>query len=166
MKKSEVLRNLLIQDKLIKLNLGLLEGLIREVKPDIEESKIVAEVCLGEQEKQDLLKVLTDFERKFTELIYQSLDYLYDLYEIFNFEITFLSSLPEELEREIERLDTVNSINSRLEDIVKLLESILNMVEWDEKVKVILTPLRIYKDVLEHAIGFNQKLGRTLFYAF
>ncbi|WP_333784436.1 hypothetical protein [Thermocrinis sp.] len=166
MKKSEVLRNLLIQDKLIKLNLGLLEGLIREVKPDIEESKIVVEVCLEEEERQNLLKVLTDFEREFTELINQSLDYLYDLYEIFNFEITFLSSLPEELEREIERLDTVNSINSRLEDIVKLLESVLSMVDWDEKVKVILTPLRIYKDVLEHAISFNQKLGRNLFYAF
>ncbi|WP_448584137.1 hypothetical protein [Thermocrinis sp.] len=165
MRKSEVLRNLLVQDKVIKLNLDLLEGLLREIKPDIEESKILMETCLEEEERQNLLKVLTDFERDFTELISQALDHIYDLYEIFNFDITFLSNLPEELEREIERLDTVNNINSHLEAIAKLLERVLNVVEWDEKVKVILTPLRIYRDVLEHAISFNQKLGGTLSYA-
>jgi len=161
MRKSEVLRNLLIQDKLIKLNLDLLEGLLREIKPDIEESKILVEACLSPEERQNLLKILTDFEREFTELISQSLDQIYDLYEIFNFDITFLSNIPEELEREIERLDAVNSINSRLEAMIKLLENILSIAEWGEKTKVILTPLKIYKDVLEHAINFNQRLGLT-----
>ncbi|WP_029551774.1 hypothetical protein [Thermocrinis jamiesonii] len=161
MRKSEVLRNLLIQDKLIKLNLDLLEGLLREIKPDIEESKILVEACLAPEERQNLLKILIDFEREFTELISQSLDQIYDLYEIFNFDITFLSNIPEELEREIERLDAVNSINSCLEAMIKLLENILSIAEWDEKTKVILTPLKIYKDVLEHAINFNQRLGLT-----
>lgn len=45
--------------------------------------------------------------------------------------------------------------------MIKLLENILSIAEWDEKTKVILTPLKIYKDVLEHAINFNQRLGLT-----
>ncbi|WP_448587575.1 hypothetical protein [Thermocrinis sp.] len=166
MKRSEVLRNLLVQDKLIKFNLDLLEGLLREIRSDIEESRILTEACLIQEEKQSLLKVLTDFEKEFISLISQALDHLYDLYEVFNFDITFLSNLPEELEREIERLDTVNSINSCLEPIAKLLESVLNTAEWDEKVRVILTPLKVYKEVVEHALSFNQKLGRTLSYVF
>ncbi len=53
-------------------------------------------------------------------LISEVIDHIYDIYEVFNFDITFLSTLPEELGREIERLDAVNSINSKLELIIAI----------------------------------------------
>jgi hypothetical protein len=159
MRKSEVLKSLLVQDKLIKFNLDLLEGLLREIRADMEEIKILVESCLEEGERESLLKTLADFEANFKNLIVQALDYIYDLYELFNFDITFLSNIPEELGREIDRLDAVNSINKNLETIVKVLEDILSLADWDEKTKVILTPLRIYREVLEHGMAFNQKLA-------
>jgi signal transduction histidine kinase len=159
MRKLEVLKSLLVQDRLIKFNLDLLEGLLREIRADIEEIKILVESCLEEEERESLLKTLADFEANFKNLIVQALDYIYDLYELFNFDITFLSNIPEELGREIERLDAVNSINKNLETLAKMLEDILNLADWDERTKVILTPLRIYREVLEHGMAFNQKLA-------
>jgi hypothetical protein len=103
MRKLEVLKSLLVQDRLIKFNLDLLEGLLREIRADIEEIKILVESCLEEEERESLLKTLADFEANFKNLIVQALDYIYDLYELFNFDITFLSNIPEELGREIER---------------------------------------------------------------
>jgi hypothetical protein len=102
---------------------------------------------------------LEDFEANFKNLIVQALDYIYDLYELFNFDITFLSNIPEELGREIERLDAVNGINKNLETLAKVLEDILNLADWDERIKVILTPLLVYREVLEHGMAFNQKLA-------
>lgn len=159
MRKLEVLKSLLVQDRLIKFNLDLLEGLLREIRADIEEIKILVESCLEGEEKENLLRTLADFEANFKSLITQSLDYIYDLYELFNFDITFLSNIPEELGREIERLDAVNGINKNLETIAKMLEDILNLADWDERTKVILTPLRVYREVLEHGMAFNQKLA-------
>ena len=166
MKKSELLMNLLIQDKLIRFNLGLLEGLLRELKSDLEESKILAEACLEIEDRQNLLKTLADFEREFTSLISDALDQIYDLYEVFNFDITFLSNIPEELEREIERLDAVSSINASLQTLRGLLENLLSKAEWNERIRAIFTSLMIYKEVLEHAMSFNQKLGGSLSYTF
>jgi hypothetical protein len=159
MRKLEVLKSLLIQDRLIKFNLDLLEGLLREIRVDMEEIKILVESCLEEEERESLLKTLADFEANFKNLIVQALDYVYDLYEIFNFDITFLSDIPEELGREIERLDAVNGINKNLETLAKALEDILSLADRDEKIKVILTPLLVYREVLEHGMAFNQKLA-------
>jgi Rad3-related DNA helicase len=159
MRKLEVLKNLLVQDRLIKFNLDLLEGLLREIRADIEEIKILVESCLEGEEKESLLRTLADFEANFKNLIVQALDYIYDLYEIFNFDITFLSNIPEELGREIERLDAVNSINKNLETLAKALEDIVSLADRDEKIKVILTPLLVYREVLEHGMAFNQKLA-------
>ena len=159
MRKLEVLKSLLIQDRLIKFNLDLLEGLLREIRVDMEEIKILVESCLEEEERESLLKTLADFEANFKNLIVQALDYVYDLYEIFNFDITFLSNIPEELGREIERLDAVNSINKNLETLAKALEDIVSLADRDEKIKVILTPLLVYREALEHGMAFNQKLA-------
>lgn len=159
MRKLEVLKSLLVQDRLIKFNLDLLEGLLREIRADIEEIKILVESCLEEEEKESLLKTLADFEANFKNLIVQALEYVYDLYELFNFDITFLSNIPEELGREIERLDAVNGINKNLETLAKAFEDILNLADWDERTKVILTPLRVYREVLEYGMAFNQKLA-------
>ena len=159
MRKLEVLKSLLIQDRLIKFNLDLLEGLLREIRVDMEEIKILVESCLEEEERESLLKTLADFEANFKNLIVQALDYVYDLYEIFNFDITFLSNIPEELGREIERLDAVNSINKNLETLAKALEDIVSLADRDEKIKVILTPFLVYREVLEHGMAFNQKLA-------
>ncbi|MCI4458418.1 MAG: hypothetical protein JHC21_02230 [Thermocrinis sp.] len=159
MRKLEVLKSLLVQDRLIKFNLDLLEGLLREIRADIEEIKILVESCLEGEERESLLRTLANFEAKFKSLIVQALDYIYDLYEIFNFDITFLSNIPEELSREIERLDAVNSINKNLEILAKALEDTISLVDRDEKIKVILTPLLVYREVLEHGMAFNQKLA-------
>ncbi len=54
MRKLEVLKSLLVQDRLIKFNLDLLEGLLREIRADIEEIKILVESCLEEEERESL----------------------------------------------------------------------------------------------------------------
>jgi len=46
MRKLEVLKSLLVQDRLIKFNLDLLEGLLREIRADIEEIKILVNPAL------------------------------------------------------------------------------------------------------------------------
>jgi hypothetical protein len=73
MRKLEVLKNLLVQDRLIKFNLDLLEGLLREIRADIEEIKILVESCLEGEEKESLLRTLADFEANFRSLIVQVL---------------------------------------------------------------------------------------------
>jgi hypothetical protein len=56
-------------------------------------------------------------------------------------------------------LDAVNSINKNLETLAKALEDIVSLADRDEKIKVILTPLLVYREVLEHGMAFNQKLA-------
>ncbi len=159
MEKSAILGALMVQDRLIRLNIRMLEGILREIKADVEELSILAEACLSEEEyiryRDIVLKVEADLLAKISEVI----DHIYDIYEVFNFDITFLSTLPEELGREIERLDAVNSINSKLELIIAIFEEILLIAEESPKMFAILTPFRVYKEVIRQSLEFNKKLN-------
>ena len=86
------------------------------------------------------------------------IEYLYDLYEVFNFEITFLANIPEELWREVERLDIPNSINSKMEEIANLLEDILQYERESPKLYAMLTPFRAFLEVIRQALSFNKRL--------
>ncbi len=136
----------------------MLEGILKEIKADVEEIDILAEACLSEEEqkkyKEAVLKVEADLLAKISEVI----DHIYDIYEVFNFDITFLSTLPEELSREIERLNALNSINSKLELIIAILEEILLIAEESPRMSAILTPFRVYEEVLKQSIEFNKRL--------
>ncbi|OIF87336.1 hypothetical protein A7N06_20540, partial [Acinetobacter baumannii] len=133
----------------------MLEGILKEIKADVEEIDILAEACLSEEEqkkyKEAVLKVEADLLAKISEVI----DHIYDIYEVFNFDIAFLSTLPEELSREIERLNALNTINSKLELIIAILEEILLIAEESPRMSAILTPFRVYEEVLKQSIEFN-----------
>ncbi len=141
----------------------MLEGILKEIKADVEEIDILAEACLSEEEqkkyKEAVLKVEADLLAKISEVI----DHIYDIYEVFNFDITFLSTLPEELSREIERLNALNSINSKLELIIAILEEILLIAEESPRMSAILTPFRVYEEVLKQSIEFNKRLNDLSF---
>ncbi len=141
----------------------MLEGILKEIKADVEEIDILAEACLSEEErkkyKEAVLKVEADLLAKISEVI----DHIYDIYEVFNFDITFLSTLPEELSREIERLNALNSINSKLELIIAILEEILLLAEESPRMSAILTPFRVYEEVLKQSIEFNKRLNDLSF---
>ena len=158
MGKADVLSALLIQDRLIRFNLQMLEALIKEIKADFEEVNLLAEACLSKEElkayKDMLLRVEADLLSKLSEMV----DHLYDLYEVFNFDVTFLATLPEELMREIERLNAINSINSKLEFIETILDEILLIGEENNKLYAILTPFRVYRELIKHGMEFNRKL--------
>jgi len=153
----------MVQDRLIRLNIQMLEGILKEIKADVEEIDILAEDCLSEEEqkkyKEAVLKVEADLLAKISEVI----DHIYDIYEVFNFDITFLSTLPEELSREIERLNALNSINSKLELIITILEEILLIAEESPRMSAILTPFRVYEEVLKQSIEFNKRLNDLSF---
>jgi len=163
MEKVGLLSALMVQDRLIRLNIQMLEGILKEIKADVEEIDILAEDCLSEEEqkkyKEAVLKVEADLLAKISEVI----DHIYDIYEVFNFDITFLSTLPEELSREIERLNALNSINSKLELIIAILEEILLIAEESPRMSAILTPFRVYEEVLKQSIEFNKRLNDLSF---
>lgn len=158
-----MLTAVLVQDRLIRLNLRLLEGLLLEIKADIEESKILADACLEGKDRDNYERAMMMIEENLLLKISEVLDHVYDLYEIFNFDITFLASLPEEIEREIERLDALNSINTKLELILSVIDELLLFENESEKIKAILTPFRVYREVIEHSISFNRRLWDLTF---
>lgn len=163
MEKSAVLTALLVQDRLIRLNMQMLEGILREIKADVEELNLLAEACLSEDEyrkyRDIILRVEADLLTKTSEIV----DHIYDIYEVFNFDITFLSTLPEELGREIERLDAVNSINSKLELLTAIFDEILLIAEENPKMLAIFTPFRVYREVIKQGIEFNKRLNELSF---
>jgi len=64
MEKSAILGALMVQDRLIRLNIQMLEGILKEIKADVEEIGILAEACFSEEEqkkyKEAVLKVEAD----------------------------------------------------------------------------------------------------------
>lgn len=159
MEKSSVLTALLIQDRIIRYNLNMLEMALKELRADIEELNFLVDVCLsGEEELKAFKQVIQRVEKDLFKSIDEAIEYLYDLYEVFNFEITFLANIPEELWREVERLDIPNSINSKMEEIANLLEDILQYERESPKLYAVLTPFRAFLEVIRQALSFNRRL--------
>ncbi|MCS6875266.1 MAG: hypothetical protein NZ526_02130 [Aquificaceae bacterium] len=163
MEKSEVLGALLVQDRLIRFNLQMLETLGKEIKADIEEMDLIAQACLSREELEIYREALKKIKNELLSSISEAVEELYDLYEVFNFDITFLSTLPEELARDIERLDVGNSINSKLQLVYRALEDIIAISEEFCKVRKVLTPMKVYKELIIHGMEFNRRLYNISF---
>jgi len=159
MEKIRILERVLVYDRILRFTIDLLTGIKTEIKADIEETKILGDALLQGKELNRMKEFLLKVEETFLLRLEEVLDSVYDEYEIFNFDITFLSSIPQEIEREIERLNLIETINTKL----ALLRDILLeacCVEGDRRLDVILTPFRVYCELMNHAIDFNKKFEK------
>ena len=157
MDKLQVLEKVFIYDRMLRFNIDLLTGIKMEIKADVEETKIIGESLLGEGELKLMGKFLNKVEGEFLRELENVLEEIYDEYEVFNFDITFLSNLPEEVGRDIERLELVSNINSRLKFLSELLSGACFLSDTNRKMEVIFTPFRVYCELINHAIEFNKK---------
>jgi len=160
MERLRILKKVLVHDRILRFNIDLLTGIRSEIKADIEETKILADAFLEEKELRYVKDFLLKVEETFLLRLDEVLDGIYDEYEVFNFDITFLSSIPEEVGREIDRLELINTINTKLELLKDILSEACCLVEPNEKIEVILTPFRVYCELLNHAIEFNKKFEK------
>ncbi len=160
MEKVKVLEKVLIYDRILRFNIDLLTGIKSEIRADIEETKIMGDALLDEGELKSVRDFLLKVEENFLLKLGEVLDSIYDEYEVFNFDITFLSSIPEEVGREIERLDLIGSINSKLELLRDILYEACCIPRSNEKIDVVLTPFKVYCELLNHAIDFNKKFEK------
>ena len=157
-RRLKTLERLLIYDRLLRFSLDLLTGIKEELKADIEETRIIAESVLEDKERKNVEDFLLKIEELFLLKTDEVLDHIYDEYEVFNFDITFLSAIPEEIERELERLNLVETINTKFQLLIDILDEAFCLIPADnEKIKIVLTPFRVYKELLLHAIDFNKK---------
>ena len=157
-KRLKTLEELLVYDRLLRFSIDLLTGIKEELKADIEETRLIAESVLEEKEKDSVENFLLKIEELFLLKTDEVLDHIYDEYEVFNFDITFLSAIPEEIERELERLNLVETINTKLQLLIDILDEAFCLIPSDnERIKIVLTPFRVYKELLLHAIDFNKK---------
>ncbi|MDQ7082516.1 MAG: hypothetical protein Q9N34_05845 [Aquificota bacterium] len=160
MEKLKILEKVLVCDRVLRFNIDLLTGIKMEIKADIEEAKILGESLLEGEGLKFLKDFLLRVEEEFLLRLEEVLDSIYDEYEVFNFDITFLSSIPEEIGREIDRLELFSTINTKLELLKGILNSACCLVEPDERIEIILTPFRIYCELINHAIEFNKKFEK------
>jgi len=157
MDKAKVLEKVLIYDRILRFTIDLLNGIKSEIRADVEEARIIGEALLEGEELRYLRDFLLKVEEEFLLKLRETLESVYDEYEIFNFDITFLSNLPEEIEREMERLDLVGTVNAKLELLRNSLSQACSPPKPDRRIEVILIPFKVYCELLNHAIEFNKK---------
>ncbi len=160
MEKLKILEKVLVCDRVLRFNIDLLTGIKMEIKADIEETKILGESFLEGKELKFLKDFLLKVEEEFLIRLEEVLDSIYDEYEVFNFDITFLSSIPEEIGREIDRLELFSTINTKLELLKDILNSACCLAEPNKRIEIILTPFRVYCELIDHAIEFNKKFEK------
>lgn len=161
-KRLKTLEKLLVYDRLLRFSLNLLTGIKEELKADIEETRLIAESVLDKEESKKVEDFLLKIEELFLLKTDEVLDHIYDEYEVFNFEVTFLSAIPEEIERELERLNLVETINTKLQLLIEILDEVFCLVPAEnERIKIVLTPFRVYKELLLHAVDFNKKFEKV-----
>ncbi len=162
MEKLEVLQQVLVYDKVLRFSIDLLMGIKGELKADLEETKLLAESLLSPEEKDKLEGFLSFMEMDFLPALEDILDGIYSEYEVFNFDITFLSNVPEELRREIERLELISSVNRGLSFLKEKIERELEKLsEESECIRTMMTGFSIYKDLIEHTLQFNEKFEKV-----
>ncbi len=157
MEKIKTLKKVLVYDRLLRFNIDLLTGIKMEIKADIEEARILSEALLNSSVSKRVADFLSKVEKEFLLKLEEVLDEIYDEYEIFNFDITFLSSIPDEVGREIERLDLVTTLNKKLELLKELLNEACCSHQENRELEAIMTPFRVYCELLNHGIEFNKK---------
>ena len=157
MDKLRTLQKVLAYDRLLRFTIDLLTGIKSELRADIEEVKILGESFLEERDRKEIKEFLAKVSGEFLKELDFVLDRIYDHYELFNFDITFLSGIPEEVEREIGRLDLINMINEDLKRLSTILEKACCDGDFNESTKAVLTPFLIYCRLINHAVEFNKK---------
>lgn len=157
MDKLRTLQKVLAYDRLLRFTIDLLMGIKSEIRADIEEVRILSESFLDEGDRKEIKEFLARVSGEFLKELDFVLDRIYDHYELFNFDITFLSGIPEEVEREIGRLDLINLINEDLKRLSRILEKACCEGEFSEGTKAVLTPFLIYCRLINHAVEFNKK---------
>ncbi len=160
MERIKVLEKVLVYDRILRFNIDLINGIKSEIRADIEETKIMGEALLSEEEFGYLKNFLLKVEETFLLKLGEVLDSIYDEYEVFNFDITFLSGIPEEVGREIERLNLIETLNTKLELLRDILGEACCLPEPNRRLEVILTPFKVYCELLNHAIDFNKKFEK------
>jgi hypothetical protein len=159
MERAGLLERVLLYDRILRFTIDLLTGIREEIKADLEEARIIGESLLEEEEMKRLSLFLNRIRDEFITSLEEKLEAIYDEYELFNFDITFLSSIPEEVERDMERLNLIENINKSLEELKTLLLNACD-AEADPKMKAVITPFRIYCKLIDHAIEFNKKFEK------
>ena len=157
MEKIKALEKILIYDRIIRFNIDLLTGIKAEIKADAEETKILSESFLEEEGIEYIKSFLRDVENEFIKSLDELLDHIYDKYELFNVDITFLSSIPEEVGRDIDRLKLIEDLNNNLARLSGMLGKACHVDSKDKGIEVILTPFRVYCELINHAIEFNKR---------
>jgi len=160
--KLKTLKKMLVYDRLLRFNIDLLTGIREELKADVEETRILAEGLLSEEDRKKTEDFLLKIEELFLLKTDEVLDHIYDEYEVFNFDVTFLSAIPEEIERELERLALVDTLNTQLQLLIDVLDEAFCLIPpEDERLNTVLTPFRLYKELLLHAQDFNKKFEKV-----
>ncbi len=157
MNRIEAVKRVFLYDRLLRFNIDMLTGIRAEIKADIEEARLLSDALLNDEDRKFVKDFLSRLEDDFLNLLSETLENLYDEYEIFNFDLTFLSNIPDEISRELERLDLVSRINAKLEILKDKLADACYVPQISKEVLVILTPFRIYCELINHAIEFNKK---------
>lgn len=157
MNRIEAVKRVFLYDRLLRFNIDMLTGIRAEIKADIEEARLLSDALLNDEDRKFVKDFLSRLEGDFLNLLSETLENLYDEYEIFNFDLTFLSNIPDEISRELERLDLISRINAKLENLKDKLADACFVPQTSKEVLVILTPFRIYCELINHAIEFNKK---------
>ena len=157
MERIKSLEKILVYDRIIRFNIDLLTGIKAEIKADAEETRILSESFLEEEGIEYIRNFLREVENDFIKRLDELLDHIYDKYELFNVDITFLSSIPEEVGRDIDRLRLIEDLNENLARLAGTLGKACQIGSKDRGIEVILTPFRVYCELINHAIEFNKR---------
>ncbi len=157
MDRIRTLQRVLLYDRLIRFSIDLLTGIKSEIRADMEEVRVLSESFLEDSERKKVIEFLEKVNEEFLRELDRALDSIYDHYEVFNFDITFLSNIPEEVGREIARLNLVEMINDDLARLSSILEKVCCDGDYSEGLRAVLTPFLVYCRLINHAIEFNKK---------
>ncbi len=159
MKKAKVLEKVLVYDKILRFTIDLLTGMREEIRADVEEAKIIGESLLTEEDLEVLTRFLHKVQTDFISKLDETLDTIYDEYETFNFDIALLSNIPDEIERDIDRLNLIENINANLKALKDLLLNACGP-EANPRIGAVIAPFKVYCKLIDHAIEFNRKFEK------
>ncbi len=157
MDRIKTLQKVLLYDRLLRFSIDLLTGIKSEVRADMEEVRVLSESFLDEKDRERIGEFLAKVSGEFLEEVDRVLESIYDHYEIFNFDIAFLSNIPDEVGREVARLNLLEIINDDLSKLSGILEKVCCEGDYSEGLRAVLTPFLVYCRLINHAIEFNKK---------
>lgn len=151
--------SLLAYEKAVRFALYMMEGLRSELKADIEDISSFSEICSSESDSELCKRAIERLKALTLEKIPLLEEQTQQIYEVLTFDAVFLSSIPEELERELIRLSPIEELNSILHSLLEEIEDLLFTIEEKPLLKTIFTPIFIYRDLIKQSMEFNRHLG-------